>query len=1291
MGRDSSPPRQPNSVVSKVVPFTDDEPATAMYNDGAAPGSGPVDPRRTPECCGRSGAASTSRAALAAYVVLGAIAATLWGVYDSARSDDLSIVSLHRLVLGPVLMAWLAREASRSLLPVPAKLPSSVSRPNSIIADSVAVVLLVVFAVSSSFDGQPAIVTAPDPGARPRLGGNCSVVDPSDVAQACVATRGGAQFVGTVDPLLGLTLDEAGEYIESLDLLRLQLVKFQLFTVTDDDVARCADFLLGEMACAAVLRNCNSTCHALPMCQDLCRMFENRCEFLVPFMGLLLDEQNLLDLRDILPEPVDYTIALLGTVGSCVGYDVPNVKVLDARNSSQCSGLDFLAGEDADAACHLDGHRSRLGRYESALLIADDDSALLRWNLRREWSRNVVCVMLWALPLCLWLARVHRMRRPLSSRPSLALAEIERHEGRADSVPQRESESSNDAPIVADVGVTVPGAVPDVELRLPLRTQSHGESARAWTAPDGDGSQRPVEAPPLQACPGRPPTFVVALSVRSCVIVVVMCVVLSVATHASYASEATGASTEVVVILHLAAILTAVRMFGAVFRWNDKYSAVVTRFCEGNLVENGGVLKRLMAWYIANFSLGGKHHSKKTAVEELLEITVQFVGLMQGAPVTSNTLVVTTVAVLSLNVVGTCALAAVPARRGGTVARSVFDLVIDCWWLGFNAATFSYSALRFTQSLSLAVPLMLAGHTLRNLFRYEVKTAAEAHCRGAGFIVIQAIADKEFDAEGSTRDLLARSGKVRCGRSTAKDAKSEAPTDAVRSPHAQCVAFCSRPVRPLIARVAVVSVICAMLAFATVTIARLVDREQACAREVGAELWHGVSETEKLFLENGLFGETSCGYNSISSIDVSGSDLAEIGPEILRFQRIAVVRAVGCRNLTSMTPLVTELPKLSTLDVSGSPISFELAWPNAGFDEFHPILLQLRDLRSLDLSGNNFTEVPRSIGSLPALQHVNFSNNPYLTGSGLRSLRLLPQLSSVDVAHCAIVSLSPEVQSAMEKWDRLDMSFNRMTAVVPAMFVPAKSSLRLHGNPIHHASLGAAGLGPDIDVALWELPLVAADFEINNVARIGSEINNVGSTLRFLWMFQNILTADGIPSLSGMHALQVAKFTANPIATDEDGGIPPGILDAPAIVELDLNCARIRSVSPLLWDMPSLEWLGLRFNPQLTRLPSPSESAMEALHLRVLDISPSGLSAVPDMLLHPPFNESLNFFRLSGPNFPNPAAWIDVVEAATRMTCAVTVETDEALDTLHCRTAEGAYSLWAERDSPDSGRTCPFA
>lgn len=98
-----------------------------------------------------------------------------------------------------------------------------------------------------------------------------------------------------------------------------------------------------------------------------------------------------------------------------------------------------------------------------------------------------------------------------------------------------------------------------------------------------------------------------------------------------------------------------------------------------------------------------------------------------------------------------------------------------------------------------------------------------------------------------------------------------------------------------------------------------------------------------------------------------------------------------------------------------------------------PLISQLTQLSTLDLSENSFSgPIPSSISSLSKLQSLTLRSNSF-SGSLPPSITNLKSLESLDISHNFLSGFLPNALNSLPNLRRLDLSFNKLAGSLPKL------------------------------------------------------------------------------------------------------------------------------------------------------------------------------------------------------------------------------------------------------------------
>ncbi|XP_074580105.1 uncharacterized protein LOC141836497 [Curcuma longa] len=210
--------------------------------------------------------------------------------------------------------------------------------------------------------------------------------------------------------------------------------------------------------------------------------------------------------------------------------------------------------------------------------------------------------------------------------------------------------------------------------------------------------------------------------------------------------------------------------------------------------------------------------------------------------------------------------------------------------------------------------------------------------------------------------------------------------------------------------------------------------------------------------------------------------------------------------------------------------------------EVHPSLFDLKHLRELDLSCNNFhgAPLPESIGSLTMLQHLHL----YSTAFGGRiphQLGNLSHLLSLDLSHNYISEEIPESIGNLQNLQALYMSNNRIAGAIPGALGNLCNLSRITLS--HNRITGElAGFFEQLSRCRRGSRLAYIDLWHTNQLN-GSVPTSLGklSALKYITLFSNLLAGVLTDAhFANLTSLDVLDLSQNNLSVEvSEGWIPP--------------------------------------------------------------------------------------------------------------------------------------------------------
>ncbi len=271
---------------------------------------------------------------------------------------------------------------------------------------------------------------------------------------------------------------------------------------------------------------------------------------------------------------------------------------------------------------------------------------------------------------------------------------------------------------------------------------------------------------------------------------------------------------------------------------------------------------------------------------------------------------------------------------------------------------------------------------------------------------------------------------------------------------------------------------------------------------------------------------------------------------------------------------------MQSLDVSGNQLT---ALPES--------LGQLRKLQSIDVSSNQLTALPESLGELAELQSLDVSGNR-LTALP-KSLGQLTQLQSLDVSGNQLTAL-PKSLGQLAQLQSLDVSGNQLRALPESLGqLTQLQSLYLFGNQLRALPESLGQLAQLQSLFLYGNQLTALPESLGQLTQLQS-----------LYLSSNHLT--GLPEWLG----QLTPLKSLYLSGNQFTALPEWLGQLTPLQLLDLSHNQLTALPKSLGQLTPLQSLVLSHN-QLTALP---ESLGQLTQLQSLDLSHNQLTALPESL-----------------------------------------------------------------------------
>jgi len=304
----------------------------------------------------------------------------------------------------------------------------------------------------------------------------------------------------------------------------------------------------------------------------------------------------------------------------------------------------------------------------------------------------------------------------------------------------------------------------------------------------------------------------------------------------------------------------------------------------------------------------------------------------------------------------------------------------------------------------------------------------------------------------------------------------------------------------------------------------------------------------------------------LTELDLAGLDLEELPGEIGKCTQLETLR-------------------LGKFDGEKSK------WVGNKLTEFPDAVLQLTNLKILNLRDNQITSIPEDIGQLSNLTDLNLSNNQIASIPDV--IGQLSNLTGLDLRWNQITSI-PDAIAQMSNLTRLDLRENQITSIPEALAqLWNLTKLDLSENQITSI--------PEALGQLWNL--TELDLSSNQITSIPEALGQLWN-LTDLDLSNNQITS--IPEALG----QMSNLTLLALSSNQITSIPEALAQLWNLTHLDLSRNQITSIPEALGQLSNLTYLYLSDN-QITSIP---EALAQLWNLTKLDLSDNHITSIPEAL-----------------------------------------------------------------------------
>ena len=319
-------------------------------------------------------------------------------------------------------------------------------------------------------------------------------------------------------------------------------------------------------------------------------------------------------------------------------------------------------------------------------------------------------------------------------------------------------------------------------------------------------------------------------------------------------------------------------------------------------------------------------------------------------------------------------------------------------------------------------------------------------------------------------------------------------------------------------------------------------------------------------------------------------------------------------DLEELPPEIGKCTQLETLLLGGKFDEQKREWVGNKLSEFPDAVLQLTNLKILNLSWNQITSIPEAIGQLSNLKQLKLSGNQIT--SIPEALEQLSNLTRLDLHKNQITSI-PEALTQLSNLTELSLGSNQITSIPEALGQLSNlTQLSLGINQITSipealrqlSNLTQLNLNNNqitsIPEALGQLSnLTELDLSENQITAIPEAIGQL-SNLTQLYLHKNQITS--IPEA----LRQLSNLTQLSLGSNQITSIPEAIGQLSNLTELVLSGNEITSIPEVIGQLSNLTELDLGGN-QITSIP---EAIGQLSNLTELSLSDNQITSIPEAI-----------------------------------------------------------------------------
>ena len=374
----------------------------------------------------------------------------------------------------------------------------------------------------------------------------------------------------------------------------------------------------------------------------------------------------------------------------------------------------------------------------------------------------------------------------------------------------------------------------------------------------------------------------------------------------------------------------------------------------------------------------------------------------------------------------------------------------------------------------------------------------------------------------------------------------------------------------------------------------------------------------------------------LTQLDLSGLDLEELSPEIGKCTQLETLLLGGKfdeekeellgNNLTEFPDAVLQLTNLKILNLDNNQITeipevsgklsnlTELSLSDNQITAIPEVIAQLSNLTELSLSDNQITEIPEAFAQLSNLTLLDLSHNQITEIPEV--IAQLSNLTELSLSDNQITEI-PEAIGKLSNLILLDLTDNQITAIPEDLGqLSSLTQLDLRSNQITVIPEALGKLSNLTELYLWDNQITSIPKDLaklSNLTELDLGLNYITAIPEALGQLSNLTRLDfnnnqitSIPEALG----QLSNLTRLSLSNNQISSIPEGLGQLSNLTELYLDNNQITSIPEALGQLSNLTELYLD-NNQITSIP---EALGQLSNLTRLYLSSNQITEIPEAI-----------------------------------------------------------------------------